>query len=251
MSPIIYIYLMLMVRVSMLIYIFSNIKIEFKSNNNKTIWAFIGDTLIYREYDDSLNIINDWKILKIPFANVYLNDVPNLIDKNNNKWFVFYDKTSANYILIKYDDLNFYIYTNPFFLHGFSIICLYEDTQGYIWIGTESDGLWRFDANNATTVESTQQTPSSFTLSTAYPNPFNASTTINFTLNKPEKVNLAVYNLTGQRVRELASGNYNAGSHTTVWEGRDDSGNAVSSGVYLARMESGGASKVVRMAMVK
>ena len=213
--------------------------------------SFISDNLIYKEYDDSLKVINDWKILKMPFTKYHFTDVPSEIDIYNNKWFINYDNLTANYILIKYDNTNFFSYSNPLIKHGFDISCLYADELGYLWIGTESNGLWRFDASNATSVETAYQTPSSFTLSTAYPNPFNASTTISFTLNKPEKVNLAVYNLAGQIVRELAVGNYSAGSHTAVWDGKDDSGNAVSSGVYLARMESGGASKVVRMAMVK
>ena len=183
------------------------------------------------QYDSTNSVIN---------SNIY----SIIVDDNNTAWF-------GNKNLISYDGMEWKVYSADKWSSTTKINAFTIDDDGYLWIGTQAHGLWRFDANNITSVESANQTPASFTLSTAYPNPFNASTTISFTLNKTGKVNLAVYNLAGQKVRELAAGNYSAGSHTAVWDGKDESGNAVSSGVYLARMESGGASKVVRMAMVK
>ena len=241
---------------------FSNIKIESKNNNHAIFWIYSGDDILYREYEveiisDKLIGVKDWKVLNSPISSLshynslfLLYKVPFIIDQSHNKWFVDRDQSNNKY-LIKYDDVNYLPFTCPSWTDSTEITCLYADEKGFIWVGTQSDGLWRFDANNATSVETAKQSPASFTLSTAYPNPFNASTTISFTLNQPGIVSLAVYNLTGQKVRELAEGNYSAGSHTAVWDGRDDSGNAVSSGVYLARMESDGVSKVVRMAMVK
>jgi flagellar hook assembly protein FlgD len=64
-------------------------------------------------------------------------------------------------------------------------------------------------------------------------------------------VKLFVYSITGQKVRELTDGKLTAGKHTAVWDGKDDSGNAVSSGVYMARLESGGKSAVAKMVMMK
>jgi hypothetical protein len=170
------------------------------------------------------------------------------IDKNYTKWFGCNFNTS----LVRYDDVSWKVYKHDDWDRATIIKLLNIDEDNNVWVVTNNpSGLYRFNPNAITSVETANQNPATFTLSTAYPNPFNASTSISFTLNKPEKVSLAVYNLTGQKVRELASGNYSSGSHTTVWDGKDNSGNAVSSGVYLARMESGGVSKVVRMAMVK
>lgn len=183
------------------------------------------------QYDSTNSVIN---------SNIY----SIIVDDNNTAWF-------GNKNLISFDGTEWKVYTTDGWTDDTKITSFTIDDDGYLWIGTQAHGLWRFDANNVTSVETAQQTHASFTLSTAYPNPFNASTTISFTLNKPEKVSLAVYSLTGQKVRELAFGNYSEGNHTAMWDGRDDSGNAVSSGVYLARMESGGVNKVVRMAMVK
>ena len=170
------------------------------------------------------------------------------IDKNYTKWFGCNDSTA----LVSYDNKTWNSYIHDDWNNSTIIKFLEVDDDNCVWVVTSKPaGLYRFNPNAITAVEAESITPLTFTLSTAYPNPFNASTTISFTLNKPEKVNLAIYNLAGQKVRELAAGDYSAGSHTAVWDGCDNNGTSVSSGVYLARMESGGVSKVVRMAMVK
>jgi M6 family metalloprotease-like protein len=74
-----------------------------------------------------------------------------------------------------------------------------------------------------------------FTLSN-FPNPFNAATTLDFVLPAAAPVHLAVYNALGQRVRVLMDGVRGAGRHQTVWDGRDDSGRDLASGIYLSRL---------------
>ena len=80
--------------------------------------------------------------------------------------------------------------------------------------------------------------PTSFTLLQNYPNPGNPSTTITFTLPRTAHVTLEIYNLLGQRVRTLVDGAIDAGSHTVVWDGRDELGSSLSSGVYLYRLRA-------------
>jgi hypothetical protein len=79
------------------------------------------------------------------------------------------------------------------------------------------------------------------------PNPFNPTTAIRFALKETGPVNLAVYNSLGQKVRILADGPRSAGMHTVMWDGRDDAGRAVSSGVYFARMHAGKYEKTQKM----
>jgi len=93
-------------------------------------------------------------------------------------------------------------------------------------------------------------TPAVIALS-SHPNPFNASTSITFTLPQSARAELAVYSVTGQRVRTLVSGPMAAGTHKATWDGRDDSGRAVSSGVYISRLTSGKNTATGRMALVK
>lgn len=72
----------------------------------------------------------------------------------------------------------------------------------------------------------------------AYPNPFNASTTVGFGLAVPGSVQLEVFDVLGQRVRTLASGEFGAGLHSVSWDARDDAGFEVSTGIYLVRLQT-------------
>jgi hypothetical protein len=69
----------------------------------------------------------------------------------------------------------------------------------------------------------------------SFPNPFNPTTTITYQLVEDAKVRLEVYDLTGRMVASLLEGEANAGSHSVMWKGTDQSGNALASGVYLYR----------------
>ncbi len=80
--------------------------------------------------------------------------------------------------------------------------------------------------------------PKSFNLKQNYPNPFNTSTSISYSLSEPMYVELVVYNTTGQRVRKLCEGLIQQGYHTTVWNGRNNSGETVTSGCYLYQLET-------------
>ena len=84
-----------------------------------------------------------------------------------------------------------------------------------------------------------------------YPNPFNPSTTISITLPKSSAVTLSIYDIQGRKVRTLAVGQFPAGNHTVLWDGADDSGSRVSSGVYFSRMDCGGNITVRKMLMIK
>jgi hypothetical protein len=78
-----------------------------------------------------------------------------------------------------------------------------------------------------------------FVLHQNYPNPFNPSTTIQFSLPRPGKVELAIYTLSGQRIAIVMSDYLKAETHEVIWNGRDNFGNPVSSGVYLYELKSG------------
>jgi hypothetical protein len=72
-----------------------------------------------------------------------------------------------------------------------------------------------------------------------FPNPFNPATTIEFTLPRRSRAILVVYNTLGQQVRKLADQSLPVGTHRLQWDGKDDMGNEVSSGVYFYRLEAG------------
>ncbi len=84
-----------------------------------------------------------------------------------------------------------------------------------------------------------------------YPNPFNPRTTIAYELERGADVRLAVYGLDGSLVRVLESGFRAAGPHDVVWNGLDDGGRSVSSGVYLYRLRTGTETHLRRMSLVR
>lgn len=83
--------------------------------------------------------------------------------------------------------------------------------------------------------------PSDFGLEQNYPNPFNASTVIRFSVQseRHQLVQLVVYDLLGRRVRTLVSNRLNSGTYERVWDGRDDFGHLMASGLYLYRLTVG------------
>ncbi len=93
-----------------------------------------------------------------------------------------------------------------------------------------------------TAVSASDSAPLRFALEPTYPNPFNAETQIAFSLpaeSENQTVQLAIYNALGQPVRQLLHARLEAGVHRTRWNGRDNRGHAVSSGVYVLSLRVG------------
>lgn len=93
--------------------------------------------------------------------------------------------------------------------------------------------------------------PKDFLLAHNFPNPFNPSTIINFQLPNDEKVVLTIFNLRGQVVRTLLNEERKAGFQSVVWDGKDNSGRIVNSGVYLCNLQAGGRTLSQKMTMLK
>jgi len=84
-----------------------------------------------------------------------------------------------------------------------------------------------------------------------YPNPFNPSTTIAFANSQSTDMKLEIFNLKGQRVRLLVDEQLPAGNHQAVWNGQDDAGRSVASGMYMYRLTGQGYSKTYKMMLLK
>jgi len=93
--------------------------------------------------------------------------------------------------------------------------------------------------------------PTQLHLHPVFPNPFNASATLAYELPQDGVTELAIYTVLGQRVRRLVATRQAAGRHLAVWDGRDDRGTAVGSGVYLVRLSAQGTTRVGRMALIR
>jgi len=92
-----------------------------------------------------------------------------------------------------------------------------------------------------------------YELSPNFPNPFNPATTIRYALarKEPTQTELSVFNILGQKVRTLVSKPQSAGVYSVVWDGRDDSGHKLASGVYFYRIVSGHFVRTRRMLLLQ
>ncbi|MFZ0390524.1 MAG: FlgD immunoglobulin-like domain containing protein, partial [Calditrichia bacterium] len=84
-----------------------------------------------------------------------------------------------------------------------------------------------------------------------YPNPFNPVTTISFVLPATQQVKLEIFDVLGRKVRTLLNGKQQPGAHQVNWNGTNDYGKAVSSGIYYYRLTSGSYEKTMRMLLMK
>ncbi|MFC1509115.1 FlgD immunoglobulin-like domain containing protein [Candidatus Omnitrophota bacterium] len=118
-----------------------------------------------------------------------------------------------------------------------------------IWFGTDN-GVSKY-TGEVITVSVDETKPQPLPLIKSYPNPFNPTTTIEYDLPETGMAALTIYNIAGQKVRELLSGYKSAGMHRVIWDGTDESGNAVSAGVYIARLKAGEAVATGKMVLVR
>ena len=114
----------------------------------------------------------------------------------------------------------------------------------------------RHISNPSTGIEDSDRTPSrpsDYRLELAYPNPFNAQTVIPYFIGGRETVSAQVdiYNVRGQRIRTLYRGKRDPGRYRAVWDGRDDRGALLASGIYLCRLSAGGCEDSVKLSLIK
>ena len=102
-----------------------------------------------------------------------------------------------------------------------------------------------------TGVDDELDTPVTYVLRGVSPNPFNPMTRVSYASPTESRVRLAVYNVAGRHVRTLVDGEVGPGYHVAVWDGRDDRGVEVGSGVYFCRMEAEGFDGSTKMVLLK
>jgi photosystem II stability/assembly factor-like uncharacterized protein len=109
----------------------------------------------------------------------------------------------------------------------------------YMFAGTDHNGVWRRLRPGAVGIDVARNVPEAFNLTQNFPNPFNPSTTIQFTLPETGEASLKIYDVRGHEIRTLLNGTQPAGTRSVIWDGRNHHGELVSSGTYFCRLESG------------
>jgi ligand-binding sensor domain-containing protein len=153
----------------------------------------------------------------------------------------------TGYGLYQYDESVWTHFTRYDGLASNSVNGVDVDKNGVVWLATQ-EGVSCFIPG--TSVAGEEDRPSVVVMAN-YPNPFNSSTVIEFTFPVSSRAELAVYNAGGQKVRTIVAGAMSAGRHSVVWDGRDERGRPVASGLYFARLVYGKNISVKRMVVMK
>jgi hypothetical protein len=101
------------------------------------------------------------------------------------------------------------------------------------------------------TEEAVESKPTHFNLDQNYPNPFNPETVIKFSLPQDSRVSLKVYNILGQVVNTLVDETLPAGNHSVSWNGKNERGTDVASGVYFYRIKAGDYESIMKMTLLR
>ncbi len=196
--------------------------------NNALMWDFTNgiNPVLFRTGDNGLSVLISPTGNILRFASMDLDgnsftpfEGEVVTESRGGKWFANANEMENGQIMFTWTD---YCVSN----------CVYDPDYNAI-----AGQLYDFSAlsNDNYTVPSTHL----FCMSN-YPNPFNPTTTIKFSIPEKSKVELTIYNIKGQKVKELLSDNFEKGVNLIVWDGFDDSVKPVSSGIYFYKLNVNG-----------
>lgn len=139
---------------------------------------------------------------------------------------------------------------------GFPMVSVYDfkihPTAYYLVAGTHARSMYKIDLTQVVGINSgVSSIAEGYALNQNYPNPFNPVTNISYTISNSDDVSIKIFDMTGKEIRTLLNKFQNKGSYSLVWNGTDNSGSSVGSGVYFYRLQSGNFSETKRMVFVK
>jgi ligand-binding sensor domain-containing protein len=176
------------------------------------------------------------------------------VDSNNNVWIANASYWYDLYGVSKFDGSTFTHFNVEDGLAAGYVFDIYVDKRGAIWFATDGGGVTVLHDTTKTSVRSINPPVKStqlFSLFQNYPNPFNSNTCIKYNLNVPEKIELAIYNLLGREVKTLVEKHQSSGEYEINWDGADNSGKEVSSGIYLAVLKSSDFRQFIKISLIR
>ena len=150
----------------------------------------------------------------------------------------------------KFDGKNWTTYNRESGLINDFVNDISFDNEGNVWFSTRGGASLLRD-ELATNVSEKEKSPYIFNLNNNYPNPFNPTTTIEYQLKSAGKVIVSIYNTIGQLISMLVNENQTPGFYSVVWDGRNNEGAVVPSGVYFYYLVSGNFSQTKKMLYLK
>ena len=93
--------------------------------------------------------------------------------------------------------------------------------------------------------------PDTFVLYQNYPNPFNPTTTLRFSISRQSFVNLKIFNMVGQEVKEIINDELSPGIHSALWDGKNKAGQSVGSGLYFSQLKTIEGIKYIKILLIR
>ena len=228
---------------------------ELRDNND--------DVLIFNGTDDGNYFdFNPNQIHSGSISNIdYYGDrevMPVDIDNDSDEDLILYSENYMNKFIVlencdTYWDNHLITLDDSIFVHGFDVVDFDEDgKQEIVFFDRENQNICSIENNVQITGDyQSENLKYKTSLMNNYPNPFNPETKINYSLAEDGNVELTVYNIKGQKVRTLINNNVEAGEHSVIWNGNDEKGNKVSSGVYFYSLRTEGGVLNKKMLLLK
>lgn len=169
-------------------------------------------------------------------------------------WFGFHNVGPCDYYtsggIARYDGETWTLFTKKGGMPNDAIECMAVGKDGSILIGTIC-GSYMMSTSDQAVAKENDTCPCRVKIKGNYPNPFNPETTIEFLVNERSTVTISVINAAGQKVRTLLSSDMPAGRYQVTWDGTDDEGEQVSSGMYFSILETPQKKSVGRMLLMR
>jgi hypothetical protein len=179
----------------------------------------------------------NWNKYDMSNSGLFSNIITSIaIDRDGSKWM----GTEGG--MTKFDDIHWTTYCPANSALPASYVSnITIDKNGNKWFAVVPGGLAVFKEGGIAAVKKIVDEncgPENFVLKQNFPNPFNPETEISYKIPVPQTVTLSIFDMTGRLVRTLVHERKNSGHHSIRWNGRDNDGNIVSSGVYLYRIKT-------------
>jgi len=145
------------------------------------------------------------------------------------------------------------LYPEPYWPSGFRFVIDSEGQGHGVFEGSEENSPIYYLSSEATRVEDEVEpnTRLSFNLLQNYPNPFNTSTVISYRLKYDCHVELSIYNILGQKLKNLENGIRPKGFHSITWDGKDNNGKEVTTGIYFYQFRAGNFTESKKLLLIK
>jgi hypothetical protein len=143
---------------------------------------------------------------------------------------------------------------NQSLLNNLFRICILPDRMVLFEEMTDQSGLLSLAFNPPSgkrEIEEPAAIPYVFRLNQNYPNPFNSNTIINYEVPAAGYVTIKIYNILGQEVKTLVDSYQNAGPHSVIWNGANQAGREIASGIYFTKLSSGENTEIKKMLLLK